>query len=262
MLEDLEREEAEWLAKGGEDVPVELKETKKQPPPAKTAPTVPPPPTAPPKLVKKSKSVKFEDGSVPRQAELSPGDDWGDVVPATLKKVRTPVARATPVMKFEVVERQPGSSKKVPPPKVADSDDEDEAEENDNASETSSQAWRDQNGGDDSDDERLVDEDEDENDVDLAAMQEEVAAHYYANRDAVAKQAVPHQSVPLKPVEDMWNQEVSRGDYSRNGHSSRALVCSLGRDSRPSCTEGPGWKLSFQGRACTINTRHCYRAGR
>lgn len=267
MLEDLEREEAEWLAKGGEDIPVELKETRKPPPAAnpppaaKPAPTVPSSLTAPPKLVKKSKSVKFEDGSAPRQAELNPTDDWGDVVPATLKG-RKPIPKASPVMKFEVVERQPGLSSKQPPPNLADSDDEDEVENNDDASETSSQAWRDQNGEEDSDDEHLVDDDEDENDVNLAAMQEEVAAHYYANRDAVAKQAIPHQSVPLKPVEEMWNREVGSGDYPRNGHSSHALVRSLGRDSCPSSTEGPCWKLALQGRTSAVNTSHCDRAGR
>ena len=68
------------------------------------------------------KSVTFEDGSIPGKVDI-PTVDWGDVVPARLKK-KIPLRAGTDsnIMKFDVIEKWDGHATQTP---LVDSDDED-----------------------------------------------------------------------------------------------------------------------------------------
>lgn len=88
---------------------------------------------------KPKKSVKFEDGTTPNPLDSTDlaSPQWGDVVPATLKNRIRPIAKATHVMKFNVVERT--SSVQASSRRARMTEDSDDEDGDDNASSGSEQ---------------------------------------------------------------------------------------------------------------------------
>ncbi|KAG9031403.1 hypothetical protein FRB95_002767 [Tulasnella sp. JGI-2019a] len=136
---------------------------------------------------KPKKGVKFVDGTAPVPLEqTATASSWGDVVPATLQGRTKPVPRATPIMKFEIVERMPSAASARAQHRAstpADSDDEEEGEDSNRESED-----EDSNTGIDHN--RDLDSDESESENASSDDQEALLrAASHARRNALLQQA-------------------------------------------------------------------------
>ena len=98
-------------------------------------------------------------------------------------------------MKFEVVERQPGTTQVPSSAPEGDSDDETPPPSN-------SEEEEEEEHGD-------VEVDEDGLDFDTAMHQREIALEYYERRNALGSQLVPELLQEAEHEDDDWDQEVS-----------------------------------------------------
>ncbi|KAG9020301.1 hypothetical protein FS837_008361 [Tulasnella sp. UAMH 9824] len=214
----------------------------------------------------KKKGVSFADGSAPRKT-IDSTVEWGDVVPATLSgKRRKPIARATPIMKFGVVERTGKALEMGNRFAAPDSDDEEvgqtaEDEESDDEGYGA--------GVQDSDDEtgRFADAEsyeEEEEDEAVTALQQQVLSDYRAKREGIFQQAqeagvgtppvrtgsgskppkvsyddefVPLEATPTNP-HPTSGAGISRFKSSLTGQPHSVTVRAIGPDAHETVREG------------------------
>ncbi|KAG8954011.1 hypothetical protein FRC04_000995 [Tulasnella sp. 424] len=215
------------------------------------------------KIPAKKKGVSFADGSAPRKP-IESTVEWGDVVPATLSgRRRKPIGRATPIMKFGVVERtgkalEAGNSFAAP-----DSDDEEISEQ---AGQDGSDDEGDGVGDQDSDDEagRFEDAESDEEDEEVAELRRQVFSDYRAKRQDIFQRAreagvgtppvrtgntsdppkvscddefVPLDATPANP-HPASGTGTSRFKASHTGQSHSVTVRAIGPDAHETIREG------------------------
>ncbi|KIO24091.1 hypothetical protein M407DRAFT_26527 [Tulasnella calospora MUT 4182] len=159
----------------------------------------------------KKKGVSFADGSAPGKT-IDSTVEWGDVVPATLSgKRRKPIARATPIMKFGVVERTGKALDMGNRFAAPDSDDEEVSQKaEDEGSDDEGYGA----GVQDSDEEngRFEDAESAEEDEEVSALQQEVLSDYHSRREEIFQRA-QEAGLGTPPVRTGSGSEAPKVSY-------------------------------------------------
>ncbi|KAG8911395.1 hypothetical protein FRC01_005731 [Tulasnella sp. 417] len=211
----------------------------------------------------KKKGVSFADGSAPRKT-IDSTVEWGDVVPATLSgKRRKPIARATPIMKFGVVERTGKALEMGNRFAAPDSDDEEVGQEaEDEGSDEEGYGAEVQDSEEDTG--RFEDADSDDEDEQVTALQQRVLSDYHAKRDVIFQRAqeaglgtppvrtgdgsgppkvsyddefVPLDATPTNP-HPTSGSGMSRFKSSHTGQPHSVTVRAIGPDAHETIREG------------------------